>query len=82
MAKNESRFPMTDEAAPSCATCPYVFSQVMKEGLQRAYWCRRHPPSLPMPGPGGQGVSFVHPQVAQSSLCGEHPDYPKRVLAS
>lgn len=55
-----------------CPDCKYGQATfVEKTSLQKIRICRRFPPNLPMPGPGGQGVVIQQPYVGDQTGCGE-----------
>lgn len=54
-----------------CTNCVYGQHVVTTNDLQKIRYCRRYPPNIPMPGPGGQGVVFVNSLVNDKGWCGE-----------
>ena len=60
------------EIENTCARCFFGQRTMAMADLQRRRICGRFPPNIPMPaGPGGTGVQFMQPFVADGGWCGE-----------
>lgn len=63
--------------AMNCKDCVFGQRTFTTTTLQRIRICGRYPPNIPMPGPGGQGVTFQQPYVSDEGWCGEFEQQPR-----